>query len=85
MIVAGWVQIEFAVFDQIGGKLGDMHHFSGFGIFKFGPGNGIHRLFHKIGGTVHGIHVLVDDTPHVTAFSAQNPFDAQPLGLGIHL
>ena len=40
--------------------------------------------FEKIRGAVHGVHVLVDDAPHVAAFAADDVFDAQALCFGVH-
>ena len=84
MVVAADIEIEFAVLYKICRELGNMHHLGGFGIFKFSAGYGRHRFFHKIGRTIHCIHILIDYPPHVTTLSAENPFNAQSFGLGIH-
>ena len=65
-----------------------MDHLCRIGVLKFCSRKGINRLFQvtslcKV--KVHGTHVLIDDTPHVAAFSAQDPLYPQALGLGIHL
>ena len=85
IVVAAGVQIQFTVFDKIRGKFREMNHFGGFGVFEFCAGDGRHWFFQKISRPVHGIHVLVDDPPHVSAFPAKYPFDPKTLGLGIHL
>ena len=46
---------------------------------------GRNRLFQKIGGTVHGIHILMDDPPHVAALATENPLDAKAFCFGINL
>jgi hypothetical protein len=85
VVVAARIQFQLAVVDQIGRKLGHVDHFGGSGVLKNGSRDRVHRCFQKVGRAVHGIHVLVDDAPHVAALAAQDPFDAQAFGFQIHL
>jgi len=62
-----------------------VNHLGGFGVFEFGTGNGVDRFFQKIRRAVHGIHILVDHPPHVTALATEDPFNPQALGFHIHL
>ena len=67
--------------NQIGRELADVHHLGGSRIFKNRSGDRRDRSLEKIGGSVHGVHVLVDDAPHVAAFASQDPLHAQAFGL----
>jgi hypothetical protein len=58
-------------------------HLRGAGVFKAGAGDWRNGHFQEVGGTVHRVHVLVNDAPHVAALAADDPLDAQPLRLGI--
>ena len=83
--ISALVEVELAVPDQIRGKLGDVHHLGGGRVFEDRTGHGRSGHFQKIGRAVHGIHVLVDNPPHMTALTTQNPLDPKALRLGIHL
>jgi len=85
MVVAARIQLELAMLDKVGGELDNVRHLGAAGIVEAGPGNGGNRHLEKVGRTVHGVHVLVDNPPHVAAFAAQDPFDAKALGFGVHL
>ena len=44
LIIAARIQVQFAVFDQIRGKLTNVNHFVGFGVLKHGTGE--RRFWH---------------------------------------
>ena len=80
IVVALRREFEFAVMQQIGGELADVHHARGAGILESCPGDGRNGFFEKISRAVHGVHILVEHAPHVSAFAAQNPLHSQAAG-----
>ena len=84
MVVPGLVQIELLVPDQVGHELHEMDHLRGLGVLEDGPRDGRLRNFQEVGRPIQRIHVLIDDPPHVPALAADDPFDTQPFGFGVH-
>ena len=85
MVIAARVQLELAVANKVGGELRNVNHFGGLGIVEPGAGDGRDGFFQEIRRPIHGVHVLVDHTPHVAAFPAKDPFDAEAFGFIVHL
>ena len=85
MVVTAGIELQLTMVDEIRSELDNVCHLRAAGIVEPGSGDGRNRHLEEVGGTVHGVHILVDDPPHVAAFAAQDPFDAQPLGFGVHL
>ena len=45
LVVAGGIELEFAVLDQVGREFTDMDHFGRSGVLESGAGNGGYRLY----------------------------------------
>jgi hypothetical protein len=73
--ISALVQVELAMLDKISSKFRDMYHFGGSGIIKDRTGEWRFRYFQEIRWSIHGIHILMQHTPHMPALTAKNPFN----------
>lgn len=86
VIVAARIKLQLVVLDEVSFEFSDVHHLGRGSVLEHRAGDGGNRSLH-VGrsGAVVGGHVLVDDTPHVAAFAAEDPLDAEAFRFFVHL
>ena len=72
IIVPAGIQLQFVMFNEIGGELHQMDHLGGLGVLKDGTGDGRFGNFQEIRRSVPGIHILIQNPPHMPAFAADD-------------
>ena len=86
MAVAALVEFQFIVSDKIRCKFSNMNHFGGSGIMENRTGNWRNRNLHIARSRpVHRIHILMNNTPHMTTLTTNYVFDTETLSFSIHL
>src|SRR3990172_6528007 len=84
-VVAGRVELQLAVLDEVRRELHDVDHLGRAGVLEPRAGHGRDRDLEEVRGSVHRVHVLVQHAPHVAALAAQDPLHSQALRLGVDL
>merc|ERR1711879_927964 len=85
MIISAGIKFQLIVLHEVSCELCDVNHLGLTCVLKHGTGDRALGNFKEVRRTVHGIHVLVDNTPHMTALTAENPFCSEAFSFGIHL
>ena len=85
VVVTTGIQIQFSMLDEVGHELDDVNHPRRACVLEQRPRDGRTRLIEEIRGTIHGVHILMENPPHVAALSAKNPLHTQAFGLSVNL
>ena len=82
-VVHARVEFQFSVLDKVRGEF-HMNHLCRLGVFELSPRYGRNSFSRKFSGAIHGVHVLMNNPPHVAAFASQYPFHTQTFGLRVY-
>src|ERR1700690_3867254 len=85
VIIPAWVKFQLSVLDKVGRKLNYMYHLGRLSVLELGSGNRRYRLLKKICRAIEGVHILVQDPPHMSALASDYPLYTQPFGFGVYL